>query len=92
MTAAVDIGGSVYNMETTGGLAAPSLTLRPADWGFQGNAAVSGGACGTASCSSRVSGFLAGPTGNHAGVAFTFQNAPNNGASINGTIAFASGD
>jgi hypothetical protein len=93
LEATVNFGGSAYNLTSDGGLAAPSMNLSNTNWTFSGLAPLVGGACAAgSSCTSRISGFLAGATGNHAGLAYTFANAPSGGAVVNGTIALASGD
>lgn len=90
VTTTVGIGGADYALSSPGGTATPGMALDGSN-GFLSSGAVVGGTCSGAACSARFQGFLAGPAASHAGVAYTFNNAPTNGVQINGTISFQKG-
>lgn len=87
--ASLTTGGSAYTMQSTGGVAAPSLALTATGtFTSLGNMAVSGNGCSGSGCGGRASGFPSGSGGAVAGLAYTFSSAQSGGVDVNGAIAF----
>ena len=84
---AADFRGNALTTQSSGGIAAPSITLSSTGV-FIDSPFWSGGVCGTAQCAGRVRGFLAGPQANHAGLAFFITGV---GTTAYGAAALASG-
>lgn len=83
------INNASYALATPGGTIAPGLALTSTGtFTTAGNMSVTGNGCGGTTCASRASGFLSGPGGAAAGVAYTFASKPGGSTNVNGTVAF----
>uniref|UniRef100_UPI003A8E60BA hypothetical protein n=1 Tax=Parasphingorhabdus sp. TaxID=2709688 RepID=UPI003A8E60BA len=92
LDATVLFSSDVYNIQTVGGLAAPSIRVSP-DGRFGGAADLPDGvgiACNQGDCGFVFNGFLAGDAASHAGLAYTIRDDRANDVSkwIDGSAAF----
>lgn len=88
----VGIGGFVYEVKTTGGVANPGqsqISVQPdmSFYAYSMNVAPGGPVCPAANCQADVRGFLAGPGASHLGISYSI-NAPGGGPTVTGAAAF----